>query len=154
MIRFFDCIVVGAGPIGGYLSKKLNENGHSVLLLEEHDEIGRPFQCAGLVNPAAMETIGLESSILPSIWGANIHSPSGKRVSIGDPKGPRTFSVCRKVFDEAVVMQSIATGTDYKIVWDSLMDSAKTTGYMPNSRENCELFLDSIGCIKCFLSIS
>lgn len=112
MIRFFDCIVVGAGPIGGYLSKKLNENGHSVLLLEEHDEIGRPFQCAGLVNPAAMETIGLESSILTSIWGANIHSPSGKRVSIGDPKVPRTFSVCRKVFDEAVVMQSIATGTE------------------------------------------
>ena len=112
MIRFFDSIVVGAGPIGGYLSKKLNDNGHSVLLLEEHDEIGRPFQCAGLVNPAAMETIGLESSILTSIWGANIHSPNGKRVSIGDPNVPRTFSVCRKIFDEAVVMQSIATGTE------------------------------------------
>lgn len=112
MIRFFDSIVVGAGPIGGYLSKKLNDHGHSVLLLEEHDEIGRPFQCAGLVNPAAMETIGLESSILTSIWGANIHSPNGKRVSIGDPKVPRTFSVCRKIFDEAVVMQSIATGTE------------------------------------------
>ena len=112
MIRFFDSIVVGAGPIGGYLSKKLNDNGHSVLLLEEHDEIGRPFQCAGLVNPAAMETIGLESSILTSIWGANIHSPNGKRVSIGDPKVPRTYSVCRKIFDEAVVMQSIATGTE------------------------------------------
>ena len=40
---------------------------------------------------------------------------------------------------------SIATGTDYKVVWDSLMDSAKRTGYMPNSRENCELFLDSVG---------
>ena len=40
---------------------------------------------------------------------------------------------------------AIATGTDYKIVWDSLMDSAKKYGYMPNSRENCELFLDSIG---------
>ncbi|MFL2967509.1 MAG: geranylgeranyl reductase family protein [Candidatus Thalassarchaeaceae archaeon] len=104
--------MVGAGPIGGYLSKKLNDNGHSVLLLEEHDEIGRPFQCAGLVNPAAMETIGLESSILTSIWGANIHSPNGKRVSIGDPNIPRTFSVCRKIFDEAVVMQSIATGTE------------------------------------------
>ena len=112
MIRFFDSIVVGAGPIGGYLSKKLNDNGHSVLLLEEHDEIGRPFQCAGLVNPAAMEAIGLESSILTSIWGANIHSPNGKRVSIGDPNMPRTFSVCRKIFDEAVVMQSIATGTE------------------------------------------
>ena len=112
MVRLFDAIVVGAGPIGGYLSKKLNDHGHSVLLLEEHDEIGRPFQCAGLVNPAAMKTIGLESSILTPIWGANIHSPSGKKVSIGDPRVPRTFSVCRKIFDEAVVMQSIATGTE------------------------------------------
>ena len=112
MVRFFDAIVVGAGPIGGYLSRKLNEFGHSVLLLEEHDEIGRPFQCAGLVNPAAMKTIGLEHSILTTIWGANIHSPAGKKVSIGDPDVPRTYSVCRKIFDEAVVMQSIASGTE------------------------------------------
>jgi geranylgeranyl reductase family protein len=112
MVRFFDAIVVGAGPIGGYLSRKLNEFGHSVLLLEEHAEIGRPFQCAGLVNPAAMKTIGLEDSILTTIWGANIHSPTGKKVSIGDPDVPRTYSVCRKIFDEAVVMQSIASGTE------------------------------------------
>ena len=97
MVRYFDAIVVGAGPIGGYLCKKLNVLGHSVLLLEEHDEIGRPFQCAGLVNPAAMKTIGLEDSILTTIWGANIHSPRGRRVSIGDPEVPRTFSVCRKI---------------------------------------------------------
>ena len=57
MVRLFDTVVVWAGPICGYLSKKLNDHGHSVLLLEEHDEIGRPFQCAGLVNPAAMKTI-------------------------------------------------------------------------------------------------
>ena len=82
MVRIFDAVVVGAGPIGGYLSKKFNEHGHSVLLLEEHDEIGRPFQCAGLVNPAAMNTIGLESSILTTIWGANIHSPTGKKCQL------------------------------------------------------------------------
>jgi len=112
MIQEYDVVVVGAGPIGGYLSRTLNEHGHSVLLLEEHDEIGRPFQCAGLVNPSAMEIIGLESTILTSIWGANIHSPNGTKVSIGDPQIPRTFSVCRKLFDESVVRQSIETGTD------------------------------------------
>ena len=99
MVQEFDVVVVGAGPVGGYLSRKLNECGHSVLLLEEHNEIGRPFQCAGLVNPAAMETIGIENSILTTIWGANIHSPSGNMVTIGHPEVPRTFSVCRKIFD-------------------------------------------------------
>tara|TARA_B100001250_G_scaffold410386_1_gene436738 strand:- start:851 stop:2056 length:1206 start_codon:yes stop_codon:yes gene_type:complete len=112
MAQEYDVVVVGAGPIGGYLSRILNEHGHSVLLLEEHDEIGRPFQCAGLVNPAAMGMIGLENTILTTIWGANIHSPNGTKVSIGDPEIARTYSVCRKLFDESVVMQSIKSGTD------------------------------------------
>jgi geranylgeranyl reductase family protein len=90
----------------------LNEYGHSVLLIEEHAEIGRPFQCAGLVNPAAMEKVRMEKSILSQIWGANIHSPKGVSVSIGDPSRNRTNSVCRKIFDEGVVSQSIASGTD------------------------------------------
>ena len=115
MVQEYDVVVVGAGPIGGFLSRTLNQHGHSVLLLEEHAEIGRPFQCAGLVNPAAMETIGLENTILTTIWGANIHSPSGTKVSIGDPVVPRTYSVCRKLFDEAVVMQSIESGTNLSL---------------------------------------
>jgi len=108
----YDVIVIGAGPVGGYLSHRFNEYGHSVLLIEEHAEIGRPFQCAGLVNPAAMEKVRMERSILSQIWGANIHSPKGVSVSIGDPSRNRTNSVCRKIFDEGVVSQSIASGTD------------------------------------------
>ena len=108
----YDAIVVGAGPVGGYLSRRLNEHGHSVLLVEEHAEIGRPFQCAGLVNPAAMDKVNMDRSVLSRIWGSNIHSPRGVTVSIGDPTRNRTNSVCRKIFDEGVVSQSIATGTD------------------------------------------
>ena len=26
-------------------------------MVEEHDQIGRPFQCAGLVNPGAMKKV-------------------------------------------------------------------------------------------------
>ena len=152
MIREFDVVVVGAGPIGGYLSRRFNEHGNSVLMIEEHDQIGRPFQCAGLVNPASMKTIGLENTILTSIWGANIHSPTGTRVTIGDPSVPRTFSVCRKLFDEAVVMQSIATGTELllsskpysAIVFDEFVE-VKIDG--PNGDEtiHCKLLCGADG---------
>ena len=105
-----DALIIGAGPIGGYLAKKLCQAGHTVLMIEEHNQIGRPFQCAGLVNPGSMEKVGLESTALTRIWGARIHGPGGTLVEIGSPERTRTWSVCRKLFDEAVVAQAISAG--------------------------------------------
>ncbi len=106
----YDVVVVGAGPVGGYLATKLATGGVSVLLLEEHAEIGRPFQCAGLVNTESMDLTGLQHTVLSPIWGARIHSPSGIPVVIGDKSRTRTWSVCRKLFDEGIVKQAIGNG--------------------------------------------
>ena len=65
-------------------------------MIEEHAEIGRPFQCAGLVNPPAMEMVGLEDTILQNVDGALIHSPSGIMVPVGKDGRVRTHVVCRK----------------------------------------------------------
>ena len=108
----YDVVVVGAGPVGGFLARRMCEGGASVLLLEEHSQIGRPFQCAGLVNPDAMRLVGLEGTVLTPIWGARIHSPSGIPVVIGNEKQVRTWSVCRKLFDEGVVSQGVDAGAD------------------------------------------
>ena len=108
----YDAVIVGAGPIGGYLAQKLAKNKLKVLILEEHSEIGRPFQCAGLVNPKAMASVGLVNTVLTPIWGARIYSPEGTLVDIGHEEKVRTWSVCRKLFDEAVVIQSIEAGAD------------------------------------------
>ena len=108
----YDAVIVGAGPIGGYLAQKLAKNKLKVLILEEHSEIGRPFQCAGLVNPKAMASVGLVNTVLTPIWGARIYSPEGTLVEIGHKEKVRTWSVCRKLFDEAVVIQSIESGAD------------------------------------------
>ena len=75
--EFYDVVIIGAGPVGGYLGWKFKELGHTVLIVEEHSEIGRPFQCAGLVNPGAMERVPMKNTILTPIWGARINSPNG-----------------------------------------------------------------------------
>ncbi len=106
----YDVIIVGAGPVGGYLARRLRENDLSVLLLEEHSQVGRPFQCAGLVNPEAMEKIGAYDTVQSRIWGARMYSPSGIEIKIGAPEKVRTWSVCRKVFDERVVSQALDSG--------------------------------------------
>ncbi len=106
-----DVVIVGAGPVGGYLAQKLSSAGLDVLLLEEHLEIGRPFQCAGLVTPSAMTKVGLESSILSSVWGARIHSPKGNQVIVGNEGEIKTHVVCRKMFDQGIVAKAIEKGS-------------------------------------------
>ena len=105
-----DALIVGAGPVGGYLAKRLANRGKSVLMIEEHAQIGRPFQCAGLVNPGSMAKVGLEKLAQTRIWGARIHGPEGTLVEIGSSDRTRTWSVCRKLFDEAVVNMAISSG--------------------------------------------
>lgn len=45
-----DVIVVGAGPSGCITSEIIAKKGFEVLVLEEHEEIGKPVQCTGLVS--------------------------------------------------------------------------------------------------------
>lgn len=79
-------------------------------MVEEHAEIGRPFQCAGLVNPPAMERVNLQETILQNVDGALIHSPSGIMVPVGKDGRTRTHVVCRKKFDQGVVAQAMDAG--------------------------------------------
>ena len=59
-----------------------------------------------------MASVGLLDTVLTPIWGARIYSPEGTLVEIGQKEKVRTWSVCRKLFDEAVVIQSIKSGAD------------------------------------------
>tara|TARA_B100001758_G_C18385636_1_gene599897 strand:- start:625 stop:1839 length:1215 start_codon:yes stop_codon:yes gene_type:complete len=108
--RSWDVIIVGAGPTGGRAATHLASLGHSVLMLEEHNEIGRPFQCAGLVTPKAMHEVELYDSVLQEIDGARIHGPDGTLVPVGTEGKLRTYVVCRKQFDQGVVQQAMEAG--------------------------------------------
>ena len=103
----YDVIIVGAGPVGGRAATLLAGEGLRVLMLEEHKEIGRPFQCAGLVTPSAMDAVGAHETVLQEVDGALIHGPSGTLVPVGTDGKLRTYVVCRKRFDQFVVQQGM-----------------------------------------------
>lgn len=106
----YDVVIVGAGPIGGRAAELLAESGLSVLMLEEHTEIGRPFQCAGLVTPSAMKVVEAYDTVLEEVDGALIHGPSGTLVPVGTEGILRTYVVCRKRFDQFVVQKGMEAG--------------------------------------------
>lgn len=106
----YDVVIVGAGPIGGRAAELLSESDLSVLMLEEHTEIGRPFQCAGLVTPSAMEVVEAYDTVLEEVDGALIHGPSGTLVPVGTEGVLRTYVVCRKRFDQFVVQKGMEAG--------------------------------------------
>ncbi len=43
-------VIVGAGPIGCYLAQLLKKQGAKPLIIEEHNEVGRPVHCTGLIG--------------------------------------------------------------------------------------------------------
>ena len=106
----YDVIIVGAGPVGGPAATLLSQQGLKVLMLEEHKEIGRPFQCAGLVTPSAMDAVEAYDTVLQEVDGALIHGPSGTLVPVGTEGTLRTYVVCRKRFDQFVVQQGMEAG--------------------------------------------
>ncbi len=109
-VEQYQVLIVGAGPVGSRIATELALRDISVLMVEEHSEIGRPFQCAGLVNPSSMDRVGLTESILQNIDGAKIHSPSGIMVQVGTEGKVRTHVVCRKRFDQGVTRQAQEAG--------------------------------------------
>ncbi|HJW97192.1 MAG TPA: NAD(P)/FAD-dependent oxidoreductase [archaeon] len=45
-----DVLIAGAGPVGLYLAGLLEKSGLTVRILEEHERIGLPNHCSGLVS--------------------------------------------------------------------------------------------------------
>lgn len=68
-------IIVGAGPVGCYLGQLLKQHGFNPLLLEDHAEVGKPVQCAGIVGRGVFEDMRLpvsNRSVVNTIDGAHI----------------------------------------------------------------------------------
>jgi geranylgeranyl reductase family protein len=66
----YDVVVVGAGPAGAVVAERLAAARHSVVLLEEHDTVGDPVHCTGLLGLDAFSEFGLPESLVLGVSGA------------------------------------------------------------------------------------
>jgi geranylgeranyl reductase family protein len=105
----FDVVVIGAGPVGGYVAGAVAEKGYRVALVEEHREVGEPVQCGGLVTPRVFDLVPGRETVLNEVRGADIIVPSGRTARI-DAGGVEAVVVDRARFDQAIVRHALKRG--------------------------------------------
>lgn len=109
-----DVIVVGGGPIGCYAASQIAKRGHSVLIVEEHAEVGRPIQCGGCITPRVFELPeadfrATKGVVINQLRGANALSPNGTSLSFKAPD-TRAYVVNRSAFDKAFAKLALKHG--------------------------------------------
>ncbi len=117
-----DAIVIGGGPAGLLAASKIAEKGHSVLVLEEHPEIGKPDHCAGLLSSSGLKSLGLkppDEVVQNTVSGARIYAPSGHSILV--ERGRREALVIdRRKFDSWLAQEASSKGviisTNCKVV--------------------------------------
>ena len=56
--------VIGAGPAGSYLAYLLAKSGKEVALIEEHEKIGIPVQCTGIVTASIKNFFDIPDNVI------------------------------------------------------------------------------------------
>ncbi|AEH06107.1 geranylgeranyl reductase family protein [Methanothermococcus okinawensis] len=98
----YDVVIIGGGPVGCITGEHIKN--HKVLIVEEHQTIGAPLQCAGLVSKKGVEELGNPKGAVNKIRGAYIHSKN-HTVKIGNEE-VRAYVFERKVMDKDIAIRA------------------------------------------------
>src|SRR4030042_1944636 len=78
-----DAIVVGGGPSGSQVARRLSEYGCQVLVLERKERAGEKVCCTGIIGRECIDTFGIDDKvILRKLNSATLFSPSGNTLHI------------------------------------------------------------------------
>ena len=111
----WDVIVVGAGPAGLLTSRDLAAAGFRVVVLEEHDTIGMPVHCTGVLGIDAFDELDLpRDTILQTAHAARFVSADGSSVLI-DHERVRAAVIDRGRFDAALAANATREGAEIRV---------------------------------------
>ena len=149
-MKKYDTLIVGGGPIGGFIAGNIAEKNFNVAVIERNKEIGTPINCAGLITPRVFELLNIkkESIIQNEIKGANIHSPSGKILTIGGDK-IHALAIDRSKFDKELIKNAKEKGAEI-FLKNSLLSAQKINNHIEvstskNNNFKCNLLIGADG---------
>ena len=100
--------IIGAGPIGSYVSKKLAQKGIGTALIDRKKTVGK-YACSGLISKRLTSFVDVNQSFLEhTIYGAVFHSPGNsftlKKNTI------QAYVVDRPLFDKHMFSEAVRAG--------------------------------------------
>jgi geranylgeranyl reductase family protein len=109
-----DVIVIGGGPAGLSSARRLAAEGRSVLVLEEHERVGQPVHCTGLLGLDAFKELDLPAQTIRTILRSARFRGAGGRIVSVDAHGVAAAVVDRAAFDRELARQAIDAGADVR----------------------------------------
>ncbi|MBN2240891.1 MAG: NAD(P)/FAD-dependent oxidoreductase [Dehalococcoidales bacterium] len=79
----YDVTIVGAGPAGSRVARRMAENGFSTAVLDKKQDLAAPVCCTGIVGQECIDRFAIDSSVIyRQVNSAFIYSPSEKQMHI------------------------------------------------------------------------
>ena len=141
----YDVVVAGGSIAGLLCAREAASGGHSVLVVEQDNEIGTPQHCGGLVSRDALDYLGVVPSVRMlgnPVRSARLVAPGGGYAEV--PSNGRVLEVDRRELDKYVAEQAheagavIRTGVSFR---GSTRNVAKTT----RGDIECRVIVDARG---------
>ena len=109
-MRSADVLVIGAGPAGLHLARRLTAEGFSTLVFEEHSVIGEPVDCSGVIGADGFDGLNLpRGPVIGEVTVLRLVSPGGIGLAYRNGRA-LAYVMERGRFDQALAARAEATG--------------------------------------------
>ncbi len=110
----YDTIIIGGALAGSRTAELLARNGRNVLLIEEHEKIGQPCKCTGLVSWRTPETVKLPKRLVVNkLTKGKFYAPDGTSFVLKSKK--TAYVLDRSGLDRFLFEQAVKAGAETKI---------------------------------------
>lgn len=110
-----DIVIIGAGPAGSMAAERLAARGFDVVVLEEHEEIGAPVHCTGLLGEEAFAEFDLPAALIfARASAASFWTASGQSIRI-DSDRVRAAIIDRGALDRHLAARAVTAGASVRV---------------------------------------
>jgi digeranylgeranylglycerophospholipid reductase len=126
-MNLYNTVIIGAGPVGSYLARRLGELGYKVLVLDKKSGAGQDVCCTGIISKECLSLLSAEINLSGRpARSVRFVAPSGKSLKLSR-RDEVAYIVDRVALEQALVTRAEAAGVRY-VFGSEVIDVAHTAG--------------------------